>query len=272
MEEFNKDGLERVAKVIGKFGDYSRREAERLIMQHRVKVNGILIDTPATFVSNKDVISIDNKEIAKTLTTKLYSYYKPSGLVCSSNDEKFRETIFDYLPKDIGRLIYIGRLDLASEGLLMLTNNGELANILSSPKLALKRIYKVRAFGNVEQKQLDELTLGITINGVFYNSVIANLLRRTANNIWIEFVLTEGKNREIRHICEYLGLKVNRLIRTSFGPYMLGDLKEGELAEANHGLLRNILSKQDFTKFGFDQRSKRNSQTKKSNINALTHD
>lgn len=247
-----KNNEERIAKRIAHLGYCSRRDAEKLIMQKKVKVNGVTIETPAFLVSKKDKISIDGSELGSKVETKLYLYYKPNGLVCSKADEKGRETIYDYLPKELPRVVYVGRLDLTSEGLLLLTNNGELSNMLTSPYLGLKRTYKVRVYGRVEQKQLDELALGGTIDGIYYQPIIANILRRTNDNMWLEFVLKEGKNREIRKICEYLGLKVNRLIRTSFGPYSLDDLEEGDVKEADLRVLQKILPKKDFESLNVD--------------------
>ncbi len=237
---------ERIAKRIAHLGYCSRRDAEKLILQKKVQVNGEIIETPAFLVSKKDKISISGTDLVSSTDTKLYLYYKPSGLVCSKSDEMGRETIYDYLPNDLPRVVYVGRLDLTSEGLLLLTNNGELSNMLTSPYLGLKRIYKVRVYGRVEQKQLDELALGGTIDGVYYQPIIANILRRNNDNVWLEFVLKEGKNREIRKICEYLGLKVNRLIRTSFGPYSIEGLEYGDVIEADLKVLQRILPKKDF--------------------------
>ena len=232
----NSRNYERIAKRIATLGYCSRREAERLILEKKVKVNNVFITTPAFFVSNNDVISVENNELKnKVASTKLYAYYKPCGLVCSNNDEKGRPTIFDDLSKfqDLPRLISVGRLDLTSEGLLLLTNSGDLSKTLSAPQNNFVRVYKVRAFGSISQNELEKLSLGVTIDEVKYKSIIANLLKSSGKNIWLEFRITEGKNREIRKICDYLGLQVNRLIRTHFGPYSLGDLKEGEIVEVD---------------------------------------
>ncbi|MCL2567067.1 MAG: rRNA pseudouridine synthase [Alphaproteobacteria bacterium] len=252
INEFNKESQERIAKRIAHLGYCSRRDAEKLIAAKKVKVNGILIETPATLVSVNDKITIDDVPLAASNQTRLFLYYKPNGLVCSHKDEKGRETIFDYLPAELPRLIYVGRLDLTSEGLLLLTNNGELANLLSAPKLGLKRTYKVRVYGKITQKQLDELALGISIDGIYYQPIIANILRRKGDNIWLEFVLKEGKNREIRIICEYLGLQVNRLIRTSFASFTIDGLNEGDLVEVGLSSLSRILPKEDFHKLGIN--------------------
>lgn len=247
-----KSNEERVAKRIAHLGYCSRRDAEKLIFEGKVKVNGETIDTPAFLVTKKDKITINETDLSGSVDTKLYLYYKPNGLVCSKSDEQGRETIYDYLPEDLPRVVYVGRLDLTSEGLLLLTNNGELSNMLTSPYLGLKRTYKVRVYGRVEQKQLDELALGGTIDGIYYQPIIANILRRNNDNMWLEFVLKEGKNREIRKICEYLGLRVNRLIRTSFGPYTIEGLEEGEVKEAKLKPLQKILPKKEFESLNID--------------------
>ncbi|MDR0484879.1 MAG: rRNA pseudouridine synthase [Alphaproteobacteria bacterium] len=241
---------ERIAKRIAHLGYCSRRDAEKLILQKKVKVNDTLIETPAFLVSKKDQISIDDIPLKAESKTQLYLYYKPNGLVCSSKDEKGRATIYDYLPKNLPRLVYVGRLDLTSEGLLLLTNNGELANLLSSPSLGLKRTYKVRAYGKIEQKQLDDLALGISIEGIHYQPIIANILRRNKDNVWIEFVLKEGKNREIRIICEHLGLQVNRLIRTSFGTYSIDGMNEGDIKEMGLSSLEKMFPKKALESIG----------------------
>jgi 23S rRNA pseudouridine2605 synthase len=164
----------------------------------------------------------------------LYAYYKPVGVICSANDEKGRETIYDKLhqiSKTLPRLVYVGRLDINSEGLLLLTNSPNLSTKLTSQTESLKRVYKVRAYGKISQNDLEKLAMGITIEGINYKPIIANLLSSKNSNCWIEFAITEGKNKEIRRICEYLNLQVNRLIRVSFGPYKLEDMREGELRE-----------------------------------------
>ncbi|MDR2007965.1 MAG: rRNA pseudouridine synthase [Alphaproteobacteria bacterium] len=252
MNELDAKSQERIAKRIAHLGYCSRRDAEKLILAHKVKVNGITITTPATLVSKADKITIDDELLQSQDKTRLFLYYKPNGLVCSEKDEKGRATIFDYLPSELPRLVYVGRLDLTSEGLLLLTNNGELANLLSSPTLGLKRTYKVRVYGDINQHQLDELAMGITIDGTYYQPIIANILRRTGDNMWLEFTLREGKNREIRVICEYLGLQVNRLIRTSFANYTIDGLDEGEIVEVGLTSLKGALPYIDLAKIGIN--------------------
>ncbi|UQY80738.1 pseudouridine synthase [Candidatus Hepatincola sp. Av] len=240
---------ERIAKRIAKLGYCSRRQAEELIFQKKVKVNGTVIDTPVVFVESTDIIEINNQQLAQDLiSTRLFMYYKPTGYICSNDDEKGRKTIFDNLPEDLPRLIYVGRLDLNSEGLLLLTTNGTLAHALANPQLALNRTYKVRVFGEVKQTDLENLALGITINGIEYKPIIADIIHKQGKNTWLEITITEGKNREIRNICEYLGLQVSRLIRTAFGSYNLQQtpLQEGEVVEVSPKGLKKYLSKELF--------------------------
>lgn len=232
MQSANKK--ERVAKRIAALGYCSRREAEKIIAQGLVKVNNQVINTPVTLVSAADIISINGIILKAQNKDLLLAYYKPKGLICSHQDERGRKTIFDdiynkysYLP----RLIYVGRLDLNSEGLLLLTNNGDLAHKLTHPKHDFTRKYKVRAFGEVTQQQLDTLAYGCKINQITYKPIIANIIKKQKSNIWIDFELKEGKNREIRKVCEHLNLSVNRLIRISFGPYDCQDLQPSEIKE-----------------------------------------
>lgn len=267
-----KNNEERIAKRIAHLGYCSRRDAEKLILEKKVKVNGELIYTPAFFVSKKDKISIEGIDLETKVDTKLYLYYKPNGLVCSKADEQGRETIYDYLPKELPRVVYVGRLDVTSEGLLLLTNNGELSNMLTSPYLGLKRTYKVRVYGRVEQKQLDDLAMGGTIDGIYYQPIIANILRKNNDNMWLEFVLKEGKNREIRKICEYLGLRVNRLIRTSFGSYTLEGLEEGDVKEADLRALQKILTKKEFESLNIDLKKARTKKLKTYEFNQSEND
>ncbi|XWO14137.1 pseudouridine synthase [Candidatus Hepatincola sp. Pdp] len=240
---------ERIAKRIAKLGYCSRRQAEELIFQKKVKVNGTVIDTPVVFVESTDIIEINNQQLAQDLiSTRLFMYYKPTGYICSNADEQGRKTIFDNLPEDLPRLIYVGRLDLNSEGLLLLTTNGTLAHALTNSQLALNRTYKVRVFGEVKQTDLENLALGITINGIEYKPIIADIIHKQGKNTWLEITITEGKNREIRNICEYLGLQVSRLIRTAFGSYNLQQtpLQEGEVVEVSPKGLKKYLSKELF--------------------------
>lgn len=219
---------ERIAKVIARAGLCSRRDAEKWIAAGRVRVNGATIDSPALNVSDTDRIAVDDKIIgAQKSEPKLFRYYKPVGLVTSHRDEKGRATVFDNLPDDLPRLISIGRLDLNSEGLLLLTNDGELSRMLELPSTGWIRRYRVRAFGSVTQERLDTLKKGCIIDGVKYGSVTATLDQTQGGNCWITVSLAEGKNREIRKVLAHLGLQVNRLIRLSYGPFQLGKLARG---------------------------------------------
>ncbi len=222
---------ERVAKVIARSGACSRRDAERLITEGRVAVNGEPIASPALNVSTDTLITIDGKAIAPALPSKLWRYHKPAGLVTTHRDPEGRPTVFSRLPATMPRTISIGRLDINSEGLLLLTNDGELARRLELPSQGWVRRYRVRLFGSVTQEQLDRLAQGITVEGVRYQPLKAELERAKGPYAWATVSLQEGKNREIKKLMEHLGLKVARLIRVSFGPFHLGHLPEGAIAE-----------------------------------------
>lgn len=235
--EFSKDG-ERIAKFLARSGVASRRESEKLIEAGRIKVNGKTLTTPAFKVTGKDTILFDNNPIAGKAPTRLWRYHKPDGLVTSHKDEKGRETVFDALPDDLGRVISVGRLDITSEGLLLLTNDGELARQLELPSTAWQRKYRVRAYGKVTQHDLDGLKSGIKIDGIQTGPIEAELERQKGDNAWIAVTLREGKNREVRRALDTLGLHVNRLIRVSYGPFQLGNLGKGEVEEVKTRILR----------------------------------
>ena len=222
---------ERIAKRIARAGVCSRRDAEARIREGRVVVNGEIIDSPALNVFPSDVVTIDNKQIPKREPTRLWRYYKPRGLVVSARDEKNRKTIFDILPRNLPRMVTVGRLDLESEGLLLLTNDGDLARHLELPSTGWSRKYRLRVQGNVNEEQLASLAKGITIDGITYGQVIAKLDRQMTSNAWLTMAIREGKNREIRRIMEHLGHKVSRLIRVSYGPFQLGNLGDGKVEE-----------------------------------------
>ena len=234
-----KDGGERIAKRLARAGVASRRESERLIEEGRVKVNGTVLTTPAFKVTAKDVILFDNKPIGAKEPPRLWRYHKPSGLVTSHKDEKGRQTVFDTLPKSLGRVISIGRLDLTSEGLLLLTNDGALARALELPSTGWARKYRARAFGTVTQEQLDALKDGIIIDGISTGPIEAELERQQRGNAWINVTLKEGKNREVRRALSELGLEVNRLIRISYGPFQLAGLTKGQTEEVKNRILRD---------------------------------
>ncbi len=236
--EFPENG-ERIAKFLARSGVASRRESERLIEAGRIKVNGKTLTTPAFKVTDKDVVLFDNKPIAEKEPPRLWRYHKPPGLVTSHKDEKGRETVFDKIPKELGRVISIGRLDINSEGLLLLTNDGELARALELPSTAWQRKYRARAYGRVTQEQLDTLKDGIKIEGIPSGPIEAVLDRQKGDNVWVSVTIREGKNREVRRALDSLGLSVNRLIRTSFGPFQLGGMAKGEVEEIKGRILQD---------------------------------
>lgn len=236
-KEEPKDG-ERIAKVMARAGLCSRREAESWITAGRVSVNGKVLSTPACVVTDRDDIVVDGNPLPKKETTRLFLHHKPAGLVTTNKDERGRDTVFDKLPDGLPRVVSVGRLDLNTEGLLLLTNDGELARYLELPATGWVRVYRVRAHGNVTQERLDKLKNGLTYEGVKYGPIIATLEKPQGSNVWLNVSLTEGKNREIRNVMEALGLKVNRLIRLSYGPFQLGKLPVGSVLEIKGQFLK----------------------------------
>lgn len=234
---------ERIAKRMARAGLCSRREAERWIEAGRVTVNGEVIDSAALNVSDSDKIYVDRKPLQGKEETRLFLYHKPAGLVTSARDEKGRETVFDALPKTMPRVVSVGRLDMNSEGLLLLTNDGELSRFLELPSTGWSRKYRVRVHGKVNEQRLAQLKDGIKVEGVHYKSIEASLDSVQGANSWITIVLREGKNREIRRVMEALGLKVNRLIRTSYGPFSLRKLEKGAVEEVKPQVLRDQIAK-----------------------------
>jgi 23S rRNA pseudouridine2605 synthase len=232
-----------VAKVLARAGVCSRRDAERLIAEGRVKLNGKVLDTPAVKVGPNDALSVDNRPVRAAQPARLWRYHKPAGLVTTHRDPAGRPTVFQHLPAGLPRVISVGRLDLNSEGLLLLTNDGELARKLELPATGLVRRYRARAFGKVAQSELDQLQDGITVDGVRYGAIDAKLERGSGANAWINVAISEGKNREVRRVLEALGLKVNRLIRISYGPFELGMLEAGDVDEIPRKLLKQALGK-----------------------------
>ncbi|MEQ1754982.1 MAG: pseudouridine synthase [Micropepsaceae bacterium] len=242
MEENKKtDESERIAKVLARAGICSRRDAEKLVAEGRVIVNGKKLDTPAFKVPPGARITVDGKPVAGAERTRLWRYHKPRGLVTSHKDEKERPTVFENLPASLPRVISVGRLDFNSEGLLLLTNDGELARKLELPSNGWLRRYRVRVFGKLEQADLDKLKKGVVIEGVSYGPVEASMDRQQGGNAWATIALKEGKNREVRKLMEFIGVKVNRLIRVSFGPFHLGLLKEGGVDEVPLKVIREQL-------------------------------
>ena len=232
---------ERIAKVIARAGLASRREAEAWIAAGRVAVNGKLVASPALNVETRDRIEVDGQPLPMRERTRLFLYHKQRGLLTTHADPGGRPTIFSVLPKDLPRLISVGRLDLNTEGLLLLTNDGGLARALELPATGWLRRYRVRAHGSVAQAQLDSLRRGITIDGVRYGEIEATVDRPQGSNVWLTFAIREGKNREVKNVLGHLGLAVNRLIRVSFGPFRLGDLPEGAIEEVKTRTLRDQL-------------------------------
>lgn len=232
---------DRIAKVLSRAGIASRREAERMIAAGRVSVNGKVIDSPALNVTAKDRISVDGKDVAEPEAPRLWLYHKPAGLVTSARDEKGRETVFDALPEDMPRVMSVGRLDLNSEGLLLLTNDGAIKRKLELPATGWVRKYRVRVKGAPDEAMLERLRGGITIEGERFQPMSVTLDRQQGANAWLTVGLREGKNREIRRTMEAVGLNVNRLIRISYGPFRLGELKPGAVEEVKARVLRDQL-------------------------------
>ena len=232
---------ERIAKRLARVGIASRRDAEELIAAGRVKVNGKILETPAFNVSQSDVIHLDGMEIPPIERTRLFLFHKPAGVVTTNRDPEGRKTVFDVLPADLPRLMTIGRLDINTEGLLLLTNDGGLSRVLELPATGWLRRYRVRVHGKVEESALAKLREGIAVDGVFYGAVEASLDREQGSNAWLTIGLREGKNREVKNILGALGLDVTRLIRISYGPFQLNELPEGHVLEIKGRMLREQL-------------------------------
>ena len=227
----------RIAKYLARLGVCSRREAEKLISQERVSVNGEVLKDAAFNVTGEEKILLDGEKLPKKQVTRLWLYHKPSGLVTTHKDEKNRPTVFDNLPSNMPRVISIGRLDLNSEGLLLLTNDGELSRYIELPSNAWVRRYKVRVFGNIDESKLNDLQKGIVADGVEYGPIKVTIESKQGANTWLMVSLQEGKNREIRKVMKHLGLEVSRLIRLSYGPFQLGSLRKGEIREVPYKTL-----------------------------------
>lgn len=226
---------DRIAKLLARAGVASRREIERMIADGRVAVDGKVLDTPAVKLTSLRGVTVDGKAVEQADATRLFAFHKPSGLLTAERDPKGRPTIYtalrNALPRGAGRVMPVGRLDFNTEGLLLLTNDGELKRAMELPSSGVPRTYRARAFGDISQAQLDELIEGIEIDGIRYGRIEADLERGSGKNRWIELKLTEGKNREVRRVLEHLGLQVNRLMRTAYGPFELADLPRGQAVE-----------------------------------------
>jgi 23S rRNA pseudouridine2605 synthase len=233
----------RIAKFIAQSGFCSRRKAEEFIELQLVKVNGEIVTNPATHVTDADLIKIDGKLLKKVASqARLWLYHKPTGLITSHKDTHGRATVFETLPKDLPRVVSVGRLDLNSEGLLLLTNSGKLARYFELPENAIERVYKVRAYGDFDLKAIKEIEKGVVIDSVQYQPAKIELTK-TGPNSWFEVILSEGKNREIRKIFSHFNLEVNRLLRIKYGFFALNDLKPGEVKEIPYTELEKILPK-----------------------------
>jgi 23S rRNA pseudouridine2605 synthase len=243
------DKAERIAKVIARAGLCSRREAERWIAEGRVILDGKILDTPAVTVTAANQIIVDGEPLPGAEKQKVWRYHKPAGLLTTHNDPEGRPNLFDSLPPEMPRVISIGRLDLSSEGLLLLTNDGDLARELELPASGWLRRYRVRVHGRPDEKTLNSLANGVTVDGIRYKSIQAELDRQQGANAWLTVSLIEGKNREIRRVMEHLGWTVSRLIRTSYGPFQLGSLEKGEVEEVRGKVLKDQLGGVDRSGF-----------------------
>jgi 23S rRNA pseudouridine2605 synthase len=242
----------RIARAMARAGLCSRREAEQWITEGRVSVNGAVISSPALNVTEQDDILVDGKPLPAHERTRLFLYHKPRGLVTTSRDPGGRPTIFERLPEHLPRVVSIGRLDLDSEGLLLLTNDGGLARALELPQTGWLRRYRVRAHGHISQPALDRLRDGVEIDGIRYGPIDARLDRTQGSNLWLTVSFREGKNREIRNVFSHLGFQVNRLIRVSFGPFQLGDLAPGQVQEVPTRILREQIGPRTAAQAGAD--------------------
>ena len=224
--------IDRIAKVIAHRSDASRREAEKLIAMHRVKVDGKVVDSPGVKVSYDAKITIDNALLKPLEKSKLFIFHKPGKTLCSKSDDRGRQTIYDILPKEYHDLKYVGRLDFMSEGLLLMTNDGELARELTLPSNQIERVYEVRVYGLFDEERLRaRLAKDVRLEGITYQIKHFSVIERSGANAWVRVVLMEGKNREIRKVFDYFNLQISKLIRVSYGPYNLGRLKNGSIKE-----------------------------------------
>jgi len=243
---------ERIAKRMARAGLCSRREAESWIEQGRVKVNGKLLSTPVFKVSDRDRIEVDGKPVSQKERTRLWLFHKPAGTVTTNYDPDGRKTVFEIFPEDLPRVMTVGRLDINTEGLLLLTNDGGLSRVLELPSTGWLRRYRVRVHGRVKQEELDKLQDGIAVDGILYGAIEARIEHEQGSNAWLSVALREGKNREIKKVMGALGLEVTRLIRISFGPFQLGDLPSGSVREIRSRMLRDQLGERLIEEAGAD--------------------
>lgn len=242
MKETQDKTEERIAKVLARAGVASRRAVETMIAEGRVRIAGKLVETPATLIASTEGVTVDGKPVAGIQPTQLWKFHKPPGLVTTSHDPAGRPTIFDALPARLPRVITVGRLDINTEGLLLLTNDGEFARWLEMPATGLVRRYRVRAYGEASETALGALKAGITVDGVAYGPIEARIERRQGDNVWLTVALKEGKHREVKKVLEHLGMKVNRLIRLSYGPVELGELNREGVEAVPEDVLTALLS------------------------------
>jgi 23S rRNA pseudouridine2605 synthase len=232
---------DRIAKFLARAGVASRRDAEKLLLHGRVELNNVVVTHPATFVTDGDIVLVDGKPVDQPERTRLWRYHKPDGLVTTHRDPEGRPTVFDKLREQLPRVVSVGRLDLTSEGLLLLTNDGALARRLELPEAGWLRRYRVRVHGEVHAKGLASLARGVTVDGVRYAQIEAGIDSRKGENAWLTVSLREGRNREIRKVMSHLGLSVTRLIRVAYGPFQLGTLQRGSVEEVPARVLREQL-------------------------------
>lgn len=237
---------ERIAKLLARAGVGSRRDVERMIAEGRIAIDGQVLETPATILYDLKGVTVDGKPVPEAESTRIFLFHKPTGVLTAAKDPSGRATIYDVLPPNLPRLMPVGRLDLNTEGLLLLTNDGELKRALELPSSGIPRTYRIRAFGQVHMRDLEALALGVTIAGVHYGPVDASIERRTSSeaaNIWLQMTLTEGKNREVRNLCAGMGLAVSRLIRTAYGPFSLDNIPVRGVTEVPVSAVRSLKQK-----------------------------